>query len=106
MLVFVSLTLVVLNTRKSDWFVAHANKNRQWETNMDTVTLFQSKTLTLNSCRSLDDARSNESIIYFTDLCKPIETYVYAKKKHPFTSYFAAEHSNATDIRKKNSGFF
>ena len=44
----------------------------------------KSETLTLNFCRSLDYARSNESIIYFTDLCKPIQTYIYARKKHTF----------------------
>ena len=43
---------------------------------------FQSETQTSNSCRSLDYARGNKSIIYFTDLCKPIETYIYAKKKY------------------------
>ena len=44
-------------------------------------------------------ARGNESIIYFTDLCKPIETYIYARKKHPFASYPAAKHPNAANLR-------
>ena len=66
--------------------------------NTDTVVLFQSKMLTLNFYRSLDYARSDESIIYFTDLCKPLETYIYAKKKHPFTSYPAAKHPNAANF--------
>ena len=55
---------------------------------------FRTEPLTLNSCRSLDYARGNESIIYFTELCKPIETYIYARKKHPFASYPAAKHPN------------
>ena len=48
---------------------------------------FQSEPLLSNSFRSFDYTRGNESIIYFTDLCKPIETYVYVRKKHPFASY-------------------
>ena len=50
----------------------------------------------MNSCRSLDYA---ESIIYFTDLCKSIETYIYAKKKHLFASYPAAKHPNTANLR-------
>ena len=72
---------------------------------------FQSETLTLNSCRSLHYARGNESIIYFTDLCKPIETYIYARKKHPFASYPTAKHPKhskfaITDIQEKPVNFF
>ena len=44
---------------------------------------FRSETILLNSCRSLDYARCNEYIIYFADLRKPIETYIYARKKAP-----------------------
>ena len=33
---------------------------------------------TLNSNRSLDYARDNESIIYFNGLCKPTKVYIYA----------------------------
>ena len=77
-------------------FAAQANKNADGKRiNTGTVELFQSETLTLNSFRGLDYARCNESIIYFTDLCKPIETYVYARKKYPFASYPAAKHPNA-----------
>ena len=39
-------------------------------------------------------------MIYFTDLCKPIEAYVYAKKVHPFASYPAAKHLNASSAIK------
>ena len=60
---------------------------------------FQSETLTSNSFRSLDYARGNESIIYFTDLCKRIETYIYARKKDPFASYPAAKHPNAANLQ-------
>ena len=71
--------------------VAHANKNADGKrTNTDTVALFQSETLPLNSFRSLDYARGNESIIYFTDLCKP---------KNTFASYPAAKHPNAINLR-------
>ena len=62
------------------------------------LSFFQSETLALNACRSLDYAHGNESIIYFTDLCKPLETYIYARKKHPFASYPAAKHPNAAKL--------
>ena len=87
--------------------MARTNKNANVKrTNTDTVTTFLSETLTLNSCRSLDYARANKSIIYFTDLCNPIETYIYAIKKHPFASYPAAKHKKTqqfviTGIREK-----
>ena len=58
----------------------------------------RSKTLTLNSCRSLDYAHGNESIIYFTHLCKPMETHICARKKHPFATYPAAKHPNAANL--------
>ena len=70
----------------------------------------QGGTQSLNSCHSLDYARDNESIIYFNDLCKPIEIYIYARKKHPFTSYPAAKHPKhskfaITDMREKPVDF-
>ena len=72
---------------------------------------FQNEAVTLNSCRSLDNARGNESIIYFMDLCKPIETYIDARKKHPFASYSTAKHPKhsklaITYIREKLANFF
>ena len=71
----------------------------------------QREPLPLNSFRSFDYARGNESIIYFTNLCTPIETYIYARKKHPFASYPAAKHPNAENLRlqtynKKPVDFF
>ena len=60
---------------------------------------FRTEPLIFNSCRSRDYALGNESIIYFTDPCKPMETYIYARKKHPFMSYPAAKHSNASNMR-------
>ena len=66
--------------------------------NTGIVALFQSKTLTLNFYRSLDYARGDDSILYFTDLCKPIETYIYDKKKHPFTISPAAKHPDAANL--------
>ena len=72
--------------------MAHTNKNAdEKRTNTDAVAFFRSKTPTYNSCRSLDYAGGNESIIYFTDLCKAIEIYIYARKKHPFASYSKAD---------------
>ena len=47
---------------------------------------------TLNFCCSLYCARSNGSNIYFNDLSEPIEIYIYARKKHLFTTYPAAKH--------------
>ena len=92
--------------------MAQANDNAdENRTNTGTVALFPTEPVTLNSCRSLDYARGNESIIYFTYLWNPIETYVYARKKHPFASYPAAKHPNASDLRlqtyeKKPVDFF
>ena len=60
---------------------------------------FRSETLTLNSCRSLHYARGNESVIYFTNPCKPKEADIYARKKHPFVSYPAAKHPNASNLQ-------
>ena len=57
---------------------------RNYETRIQWC-FFWRGTQTLNSCRSLDYARGNWSIIYFNDLCKPIEIYIYARKKHPVT---------------------
>ena len=56
--------------------------------NMKPVTLFPSIELLSQSCY----ACGHDSIRIFTDLCKSIEIYIYARKKHPFTSYLAAKH--------------
>ena len=66
-----------------------------------------SGTQTINSCCSLDYARGNESIICFTNLCKLIETYYYARKMHPFASYPTAKHpKHSKNIRQKPLKFF
>ena len=72
----------------------------------DSDAFFLSVTQTFNSCRSLDCGRSNRSIIFFNDLRKPIEIYIYARNYHPFTSYLTAKHPKhnkfaITDMRKK-----
>ena len=51
------------------------------------------------------------TIIYFADLCKLIETYICARKKHSFASYSAAKHPRhskfaITGIREKPVNFF
>ena len=71
-----------------------ANERRRWASKKPgySDTFFWSGPQTLNSCRSLHYARGNKYIIFFNDLCKPIEIYIYARKKHPFTSYPAAKH--------------
>ena len=56
-------------------------------------------------------ARSNESIMFFTDLCKPIETYIYARKKAPICMLSrskAPKRSKLTvaDMRQKPVNFF
>ena len=81
-------------------FVVHINTKRRRETNKHGhCSVFpHSESLSSNSFRSFEYARGNESIIYFTDLCKPIETYIYARKKHPFASYPAAKHPNAANL--------
>ena len=50
------------------------------------------------------------SIIYFNDLCKPIEIYVYARGKHALTSFPAAKHQKhskfaITDMQEKAMDF-
>ena len=59
----------------------------------ETMTLFPN----MSSCRSLDYARGHKSIRIFNDLCKQIEIYIYARKKHPFASNPAAKHPNAAN---------
>ena len=72
---------------------AHKQKTPTGSEQTRTIPRFsQSEPLLSNPFRSFDYARGNESIIYFIDLCKPIETYIYARKKHPFASYPAAKH--------------
>ena len=72
----------------------------------------QSGIQTLSSCHSLGYARGNKSIIFFNDLCKPIEIYIYARKKHPFTSYPAGKHPKIQQVchyrhaRKTRGPFF
>ena len=64
------------------------------------MTLFRSKHKHFNPVAvCLGDARGNKSIIFFNDLCKPIEIYIYARKKHPFTNYPAAQHPKTINLR-------
>ena len=80
--------------------MAHANtKRRRGPNKHEHVAFFQSEPLPSNSFRSFNYARGNESIIYFTDLYKPIETYIYVRKKHPLASNPAAKHPNAANLR-------
>ena len=71
----------------------------------------QSRKLTLNFYRSLDYACGSESIIFSSNLCKPIEIYTYVKQMRPFTRYLAAKHPkhckfDITDMRQKPVDFF
>ena len=71
---------------------------------------FQNGTQTLNWCRSIDYAHGNKSITFPNDLCKPIETYIYAGSKHSFTSNPAAKHPKhsifeVADIREKPADY-
>ena len=88
---YVSSTPVVLNVK---FTISCGRQKEDNEKRKDPkkVTFLRGGTLTLNSCSSLEYARSNEAIIYFNDLCKPIELYIYVRKKHTFTSYPAAKH--------------
>ena len=65
--------------------------------------VFWRETLTSNFFRNLDYARGNEFIIYFTDLCKRIEIYIYARKQHPFASDAAAKHPYAASLWLKTN---
>ena len=95
-----SLTLVVLNARWLDWlWLTQTTLPTKTEQTRAQSRFFRTEPLTLNLCCSLDYVRGNEYIIYFTDLCKPIETYIYARKKHPFASYSAEKHPNALNLR-------
>ena len=78
---FVSWTLVVLNARWLDllWLTQTTTPTKTEQTR----AFSQTEPLTLNFCCSLDYARGNESITYFTDLCKPIEhTSMLGKSTH------------------------
>ena len=77
--------------------------SRRREPNKHGHSRASSEPLTLNSFRGFDYARGNDSIIYFTDLWKLMETYIYARKKHPFASYSAAKHPNASNLRLQKS---
>ena len=49
--------------------------------------------------------------LYFNDLRKPTEVYIYARNKRPFTSYPAAKHQKhskfaITNVREKPVEFF
>ena len=81
--------------------MAHAStKRRRKPTKHGHCRVFpQREPLPLNSFRGFVYALCNESIIYFTDLCKPIETCIYARKKHSFASYPSAKHPNTANLR-------
>ena len=84
-----SSALVVLNARLPGWL-------RCTQTKDDGVEWINTKTAkwtqALYSCRSLGYAGGNKSIIFFNNLCKLIEIYIYVRTKHPFTSYPAEKH--------------
>ena len=93
--------------------MAHKNKNDGGKrTNTAQSRLLRSKALTLNTCRSFDYARGNGPIIYFTDLCKPIEACIYARTKithlQVIPQQSTQKHSKfaITDIREKPVNFF
>ena len=76
-----SSTLVVLN----DWLWRTQTKTPTRKTDLELLSQFS--------------------------LCKPTETYIYARKKHPFASYSAAKHLKhskfaITNIREKPVNFF
>ena len=61
----------------------------------EKVTLFPEVEQTINSCRSLDYACDNKSIIYVPIIYAGQEKKSTLAKKHPFTSCLAAKHQNA-----------
>ena len=72
-----SSTLVAINARLPGWLQCSTGKQKLTEKriNPNTVALFPKwNTNTINFCHSFDCARGKESIIFFNDLCKPIET--------------------------------
>ena len=107
-----SSTLVVSNAILPDQLRRTQTKvGDEKRINTKTVMLFSIVKDKHYSCRSLGYASGNESIISIDDLCKPIETYIYARNKHPFTSYAAAKHPKhnklaVTGIREKPADFF
>ena len=83
--------------------MAHANEE-------DSDTFFKVEHNIKLRC-SLNNACGKRSIINFNNLCKPIEIYIYARKKHPFTSYSTTNHlkhskSAITDVREKTADLF
>ena len=93
----VSITPVILYAKFPDrytWTKEDSGKR----TIPKKVLCLRGGTGTLNSCRSLDYARNNESVIYFNGLCKPMEIYICARKKYPFTSYPAVMHPKKQQI--------
>ena len=52
----------------------------------------------MNTSRSFGYECGKKSTIFFNDLCKPMEIYIYARKKHPFTSYPAAKHPETSNL--------
>ena len=76
--------------------MVYTNKSADGKlTNTDTVALFPKWNTNIELLLSLYYARGNESIIYVTNLGKPTESYIYARKKLPLASYPAAKHPNA-----------
>ena len=69
----VSLTLVVLNARSPGWLWRTQTRQKRNEQTRALSRFSHSELLSSNSFRSFDYARGSESIIYFTDLCKPIK---------------------------------
>ena len=90
----VSSALVVLNARLPFW-LRRLNKTwRSWANKYEGSGAFPRWTYAFCSCRSRVYVRG-----FSNNLCKPIEIYICARKKHPFTSYPAAKHPKTTYLR-------
>ena len=63
-----------------------------------------SRNVKIQSQRSLS-TRYQLYYICFNGLCKPIEKYIYASKKHPFTSYPATKQQKHSKFFKNSWGF-
>ena len=80
--------------------MAHANGKLRWETNKHGHSrAFSNLKHWHRTLFAVLAMHALTSLIYFTNLCTPIETYIYARKKHPFVSYPAAKHPNASNLQ-------
>ena len=71
---------------------------------MKAMTLFRSEHKYFTPVAALAVHAVTNLVYFFNELCKPIEIYIYARKKHPITSYPTAKHPKTTNLRLQTYG--